>query len=142
MTVIRVDQGMAAAAAAALPDKVDKELRTRYRQLRVMLHTAGLAATYAFIASKAKDPDDSAGSADQAKLAAAYREAAEGIVSRLAGQSLLAADPEQMSARHVLEELGRMDPVQYARASAEASAFVGWLSRLADAVDQEGGADA
>jgi CRISPR type III-B/RAMP module-associated protein Cmr5 len=142
MTVIRVDQGLAAAAAAALPEKVNKELRTRYHQLRVMLHTAGLAATYAFIASKTKDPDDSAGSADQAKLAAAYRDAAVGILSRLARRGLLAADPEQMSAREVLRELGGMDPVRYARASAEAAAFVRWLSRLADAVFQEGGADA
>ena len=58
MTVHRVDQGMAVAAARSLPDNVDKELRTRYRQLRVMLHTAGLAATYAYIASKAGDGVD------------------------------------------------------------------------------------
>jgi len=142
MTVVRIDQGMAAAAAQALPGKVDKELRTRYRQLRVMLHTAGLAATYAFIASKAKDPDDSAEPAERDKLAAAYRDAGNGILSRLSGLSLLSADPEQMSARDVMRELGRMNPIQYARASAEASAFAGWLSRLADAVYQEGDADA
>lgn len=136
MTVVRIDQGMAAAAAAALPDKVNKELRTRYRQLRAMLHTAGLAATYAFIASKAKDPDDAAEPTEQARLAAAYRDAAKGIVS------CLSSDPEKMSARDVMRELGRMNPVQYARASAEASAFVGWLSRLADAVYQEGEEDA
>ena len=34
-------------------------------------------------------------------------------------------------------QLGGMDPVQYARASAEAAAFVGWLSRLADATWQD-----
>lgn len=138
MTVLRIDQGMAAAAAGALPEVVDRELRTRYRQLRVMLHTAGLAATYAFIASKAKDPDDSAGPAEQTKLAAAYQNAAKGIVSQLS----FAADPERMSARDVMRELGNMDPVRYARASAEAAAFLGWLSRLADAVYQEGDADA
>ncbi|HET9975614.1 MAG TPA: type III-B CRISPR module-associated protein Cmr5 [Streptosporangiaceae bacterium] len=133
----RIDQGMAAAAAAALPGQVDKELRTRYRQLRVMLHTAGLAATYAFIASKAKDPDEGSGAADKARLAAAYQDAAKGIVSRL-----FPANAEHMSARDVLRELGCMDPVRYARASAEASAFAGWLSRLADAVYQEGEDDA
>lgn len=142
MSVVRIDQGMAAAAAAAIPGKVDKELRTRYRQLRVMLHTAGLAATYVFIASKAKDPDDAAGPAEQAKLAAAYHDAAKGIVSRLSRQGLFPADAEHMSARDVMRELGRMDPIQYARASAEASSFVGWLSRLADAVYQESDADA
>jgi hypothetical protein len=42
-----------------------------------------------------------------------------------------------MSVREFMAELGAMDPVRYARASAEASAFVGWLSRLADAAWQE-----
>jgi CRISPR-associated protein Cmr5 len=67
--VRRVDQGMAAAAAQALPEEVDRELRTRYRQLRVMLHAAGLAATYAFIASKAKVAEEDAAGNAQGKLA-------------------------------------------------------------------------
>ena len=79
MTVHRVDQGMAVAAARSLPDNVDKELRTRYRQLRVMLHTAGLAATYAYIASKAGDGVDETTPDSADKLARAYRDAATGI---------------------------------------------------------------
>jgi CRISPR/Cas system CMR-associated protein Cmr5 small subunit len=133
VTVTRVDQGMAAAAARALePVTVNKELRTRYRQLRVMLHSAGLAATYAFIASKA-----GGGDGESAGLAGAYRAAATGIRTQLADTGLL-PDAENMTVRDVMRELGAMDPVRYARASAEAAAFAGWLSRLADAVWQEG----
>jgi CRISPR/Cas system CMR-associated protein Cmr5 small subunit len=130
MTVMRVDQGMAAAAVRALPVRVDKDLRTRYKQLRVMLHTAGLAATYAFIASKAGDPDSSG-------TEGAYRRAADGIKDRLAELGLLSGDARTMGVREVLGQLGRMDSVPYTRASAEATAFAGWLSRLADAAYQE-----
>jgi CRISPR/Cas system CMR-associated protein Cmr5 small subunit len=126
---------MAADAADALPDTVDKELRTRYRQLRVMLHTAGLAATYAFIASKAGDGDG-------AKLQLAYRAAAEKIRVQLCGAGLLTGDPVQLDVRDVIRQLGAMDPVHYARASAQAEAFTGWLSRLADASWQEAGGGA
>jgi CRISPR type III-B/RAMP module-associated protein Cmr5 len=135
VTVTRVDQGMAAAAARALQSvTVNRELRTRYRQLRVMLHSAGLAATYAFIASKA-GPDD--GDGEPAGLAGAYRAAAAGIRARLADTGLL-PDAKDITVRDVMRELGDMDPVRYAQASAEAAAFAGWLSRLADAVWQEG----
>jgi CRISPR/Cas system CMR-associated protein Cmr5 small subunit len=127
MTARRVDQGMAEAAARLLPAKVNKELRTRYRQLRIMTHTAGLAATYAFIAAKAGEKND---------LAAAYQRAGEGIRERLAGLGLLPGDTRRMTAQDMLRELGRMDPVQYARASTEVSVFTGWLARLADAMYQ------
>ena len=128
MTVARVDQGMAAAAASVIPPDVDRELRTRYRQLRVMLHSAGLAATYAYIASKA---------GDRGPLERAYRDAALGIRRRLAEAGLLNGEPRALTVREMMTQLGAMDPVQYARASTEAAAFAGWLSRLADAVWQE-----
>jgi CRISPR type III-B/RAMP module-associated protein Cmr5 len=128
MTVIRIDQGMAAAAVAALPEEVDKELRTRCKQLRVMLHSAGLAATYAFIASK----EGSSGS-----LPVAYRNVALKLRERLVALGLLTGDASTMTVRDVMTQLGSMDAVRYARASAEAAAFAGWLSRLADAAYQE-----
>jgi CRISPR/Cas system CMR-associated protein Cmr5 small subunit len=131
MTALRVDQDMAAAAAQALPDDVDRELRTRYRQLRVMLHTAGLAATYAFIAAKARDSD---GQGQRDRLATAYQKAGEAIRGRLAERNLFPGGAEPVTAREVLTALGEMSQVQYARASAEATALMGWLSRLADAV--------
>lgn len=134
MTVLRIDQDMAAAAARALPEnfEVDKELRTRYRQLRAMLRSAGLAATYAYIASKANTGPD----AD--KLAGAYAAAERAIRDRI-----FPAGARPGNAREVLAKLGEMNAVDYARASAEASAFAGWLSRLADAAWQEaGGSDA
>jgi CRISPR-associated protein Cmr5 len=130
MSVRRIDQGMALAAAQLLPDRVTKELRTRYRQLRIMTHTAGLAATYAFIAAKAGESND---------LAIAYRRAGQGIRRRLGELGLLTGDAERMSARAVLDQLGGMDPVGYARASAEATTFLGWLARLADAEWQAAG---
>lgn len=130
---------MAADAADALQDTVDKELRTRYRQLRFMLHTAGLAATYAFIASKAGGGEDDG---DSTTLRAAYRAAAEKIRVQLCGAGLLTGDPVQLDVREVMRQLGAMDPVHYARASAQAAAFTSWLSRLADASWQEAGGGA
>jgi CRISPR type III-B/RAMP module-associated protein Cmr5 len=124
----RVDQDMAAIAAVLLEDQVSRELRTRYRQLRVMFHTAGLAATYAFIAAKAGENDN---------LARAYRKVGEGIGKRLADMDLLPDSARNLDIRAILAELGDMDAVTYARASAEATALAGWLSRLADALYQD-----
>jgi CRISPR/Cas system CMR-associated protein Cmr5 small subunit len=124
--VRRIDQDMASAAAELLPAEVTQELRTRYRQLRIMLRTAGLAATYAFIAAKA---------GEGTSLAEAYRKAGQGIGDRLADAGLIQASA-QRDARAFLAALGGMSAVEYARASAEAAALAGWLSRLADAVYQ------
>jgi len=127
----RIDQNMAVAAAAALPpasrltDQEKKALRTRYRQLGAMLHTAGLAATYAFIAARS--------SAETGVLADAYLKAARGITKRLEDVGLLSRD---LDPREVLEALGRMHVVQYSRAGAETAALTRWLSRLADATYQ------
>lgn len=138
MTVQRIDQKLAVAAADALPDPVTPDLKTRYRQLRIMLHSAGLAASYAFIASAA----NKAGS-----TAEAYGLVAEGLKKRLTDLRLLTGDPDSLTHVDVLRKLGALDPVQYARASAEAAALVSWLSRLANAVPQpqqgaQGGQDA
>jgi len=135
VTARRVDQGKAAAASRALPPEINGELRTRYRQLRVMLHTAGLAATYAYIASKAKDAGGG-----QDKLAKAYEQTRAGIHLCLKEAGLL--EDGEAAARDVLARLGRMRTVEYARASAEVAAFISWLSRLADAEWQEGDARA
>lgn len=124
MSVRRVDQNMAAAAAGMLPRPVTPELRTRYRQLRVMLHTAGLAATYAFIVARAGSVSGSSG------LAPAYAQVAQGIRDRL---TLPSVDVRSLDPQQVLRHLGEMPSADYARASAEAAALLGWLSRLADA---------
>ena len=134
MSVRRVDQDMAATAAGMLrpPGELTgadkKALRTRYRQLRIMLHTAGLAATYAFVASKA---------GGSGTLERAYAEAARGIRVRLADMNVLTGSAARMDAREVLRQLGEMDGMRYARASTEATSLVSWLSRLADACYQE-----
>jgi hypothetical protein len=129
VTARRIDQDMAAAAAGMLPRPVTQELRTRYRQLRVILHNAGLAATYAFIAAKAGQ--------ETGPLARAYDEAGRGIRKRLVVQHLLEGDPAGLDAQKVLAQLGAMPGPAYARASTEAAALMSWLSRLADACYQE-----
>ena len=128
MSVERVDQGMAKLAARALPEPeaVGKELRTRYRQLQAMLHNAGLAATYAYIASKAK-------TGPKAKpLDKAYAAAERAIAERI-----FAGGDVPGSAPAVLEKLGEMSVVEYTKAGAQAAAFIGWLSRLADAARRD-----
>lgn len=133
MSTRRIDQDMARAAAAALTpaselsEQQRKTIRTRYRTLGAMLHSAGLAATYAYIAAK------SAG-ADRDPLAEAYRKTALGIRERLDHVGLL---PAHLGPQELLAELGKMNAVDYARASAEAAALTRWLSRLADATYQE-----
>jgi hypothetical protein len=124
VSVRRIDQDMAATAAGMLQRPVTKELRTRYRQLRVMLHTAGLAATYAFIVARASS---TTGSGD---LARAYSQVAHGIRDRL---TLASGNASPLDPQQVLLHLGEMKTTDYARASAETAALLGWLSRLADA---------
>lgn len=128
MSVRRVDQGMARQAAALLPEQVPDELRTRYRQLRVMIHTSGLAATYAFVAAKGR----SEGKGD---LAQAYRSVAKGIRVHLDQVGLLPGGAD-MDDRRTLAALAGLDLRDYTRAAAETTALMNWLSRLADAVHQ------
>ncbi len=123
MTAVRrVDQGMAAAAAAMLLGRISDELRTRYRRLPVMVRTAGLAATYAFLVAK---------SDEQTELGRAYAKVADGIRSHLIERRLVAAAADGNPG--VLAALAGMEPQDYARAAAEAEALAGWLSRLAEA---------
>lgn len=123
---VRVDQVMATAAAAALHTPVSQELRTRYRQLRQMLHSSGLVATYAFIAAKSNAQDE---------IAKAYGQVASILRERLAQLDLLSS--KTLEHDRVLCELGELPAERYARASVEATSLVQWLSRLADALYQE-----
>lgn len=132
MPLKRIDQKMAVAAADALPEQVTGDLRTRYRQLRIMLHSAGLAASYAYIASKAGDPEAPG-------LPGAYGKVAYALRKRLVELRLLTGQADDLGTPEVMRQLGGMDPVIYARASAEAAALVSWLSRLANAVAAENG---
>jgi hypothetical protein len=123
----RVDQQMARVAASMLPAQAahDRTLRTRYRTLRVMCHSSGLAATYAYVASKSRGGDKDP--------APAYRLVRDGVGDRLAELGLVdrshTHDP-----RAVLRRLGDLDALQYTTASAQITVLLGWLARLADAV--------
>ena len=121
--VSRIDQTMASAAAALLPPEITPELRTRYRSLHVMVRTAGLAATYAYVAAKGNDTGH---------LAEAYRSVAAGIRDHLERRGLKPATVT--GDRAMLEHLGTMELNDYARACAEVAALTHWLSRLADAL--------
>lgn len=87
-----------------------------------MLHGAGLAATYAFIAAKTTG-----------ELGESYSKVADGLRQRLISRGLLTGESAAMEPAEVLRQLGEMDSVRYNRASAEAAALLSWLSRLADA---------
>ncbi len=122
----RVDQAMAKAASRILPSTVTSRLRTRYRTLRVMCHSSGLAATYAYVASKASGDDG---------LAEAYRMVRDGIGDQLVEIRVLRG--QEHDPRTVLHELGGLDAVTYLSASTQITALLGWLARLADAVVKE-----
>lgn len=127
MSVRRADQELAATAADLLPHPVTKELRTRYRALPVMLHTSGLAATYAYVAAKANG---------DGALAEAYRKVAQGIRDRLRTRGLLGVR-EAADDRAVLRALGELPTPTYMQAAAEVTALTTWMSRLADALYQQ-----
>lgn len=130
--VRRIDQKMAAAAAGLLSPPISDQLRTRYRQLPVMVRTAGLAATYAFCASKAKD---------NGELATAYRAVTRGMREQLQNSRLL-TETQTASDHATLAALGVMSLHDYTRASAEIAELTGWLSRLAEAMHGKASAGA
>jgi CRISPR-associated protein Cmr5 len=120
VTVTRIDQHMAAAATRMLPPKVSDELRTRYRQMPVLVRTAGLAGAYAFMVSKADDKD---------AIGRAYADVVEGIRERLVSRGLATgATPTEL-----LASLAELPPSTYTYAATDVRALAGWLSRLAEA---------
>jgi CRISPR type III-B/RAMP module-associated protein Cmr5 len=123
--VQRVDQQMAGTAAGMLPERITPELRTRYRQLPVMVRTSGLAGAYAFLVAK---------SDEQTELGRAYARVAGGIRQHLTDRQLLSGTVGGNQA--VLAALASMDPRDYTRAAAETQLLAGWLSRLAEAKHQ------
>jgi CRISPR/Cas system CMR-associated protein Cmr5 small subunit len=128
----RVDQDMARRAAGMLPDPVTSQVRTRYRTLRSMAYSSGLAATYAYVASK---------SGTQSDLARAYAAVRDGLSRQLVDLDIV-TESQSSQPGAVLRALGEVDTVSYLRASAHVRALLGWSARLADAVvgdDEDGG---
>lgn len=117
----RVDHGLARAAAAALRNRVvDAELRTRLRGLPAMLQTSGLAATCAFLLSKAKVHE----SKD------AYWLTAKTLLDEAA--SAVGIQPDR-DPRSTLDTITRATARQYVIAETRAAMLALWLSRLAQA---------
>lgn len=131
----RVDQASAVIALRVLGERVTSELRTRMRQLPMRLRGSGLAATYAFVLSKA-DPQGE-------QLARSYYRLAEQIASHVANQGLLSGTGRQMDPLRFLQALGEANVHDYARVSVEVEVLAVWLSRLAEALceDQDSGDD-
>ncbi|MGH3908620.1 MAG: type III-B CRISPR module-associated protein Cmr5 [Pseudonocardiaceae bacterium] len=124
----RLDHGLARAAADALRDRdVDSELRTRMRGLPALLQTSGLAATCAFLLSKAKSHQP----------ADAYWLTAKTLLDEAAKAAGIAPDPDP---RTMLDRLSRTTGRQYVIAETRAALLALWLSRLAQAksIAQEG----
>lgn len=126
MTAVRLDQGMAAIAAGMLEETIGRDLRTRYRQLPIMLRTGGLATTYAYIIGKT----------DASTLGRAYGKVAGGIREHVNIRRLVEFRVE--SDLDLLTAFGEMSVTDYLRASAEVEALAGWLSRLSEARYQAG----
>lgn len=125
----RVDQAAAGIALRVLGEKVTAELRTRMRPLPMRLRGSGLAATYAFVLSKA-DPQGG-------QLARAYHRLAEQVASHVASQGLLSGTGRQMTPLRFLHALGEADVHDYARVSVEVEVLAVWLSRLAEALCED-----
>lgn len=117
----RVDHGLARAAADALRGRdVDPDLRTRLRGLPAMLQTSGLAATCAFLLSKAKDHERSD----------AYWLTAKTLLDEAAKAAGIDPEPDPTV---MLDALSRATGQQYVVAETRAAMLALWLSRLAQA---------
>ncbi|MFB8762226.1 type III-B CRISPR module-associated protein Cmr5 [Nocardiopsis alba] len=128
--VSRVDQAAAGIALRILGDQVNRELRTRMRQLPMRLRGSGLAATYAFVLSKADPRGD--------RLAQAYHRLAAEIAKQISEQQLLSGtSKQQMTPHEFLRALSEADVHDYARVSVEVEILAVWLSRLSEALCEE-----
>jgi len=120
---MRLDQDLARKAAVELlRGKVDGELRTRMRSLPIMIQTSGLAATAAFLLSRAKID----GNNDP------YWRTAELILvdaATTAGIQVVAGEPKKS-----LAAVANASPAQYVLAETRARLLAIWLSRLAQAL--------
>ncbi|MDT0326988.1 type III-B CRISPR module-associated protein Cmr5 [Nocardiopsis lambiniae] len=128
-SVQRLDQELSGLALKILGRRVSKDLRTRMRQLPSRLRGGGLAATYAFVLSKA-DPNPAK------ELGYAYHQLAVKIAEHVCHRRLLGGNGTVLPPKRFLEALSSATPAQYARACAEVDALATWLSRLADALHE------
>ncbi|MGH8922698.1 MAG: type III-B CRISPR module-associated protein Cmr5 [Actinomycetes bacterium] len=121
----RVDHQLARAAADALRGQsMDPELRTRLRGLPAMLQTSGLAATCAFLLSRAKEQKEQKRSDPYWRTAKTLLDEA----ARAVGVTPATDDP-----RATLDKLTQVTAQQYVLAETRAAMLALWLSRLAQA---------
>ncbi|MGQ0841587.1 type III-B CRISPR module-associated protein Cmr5 [Actinokineospora sp.] len=118
----RVDRGLAVAAADALPDQVDNELRSTLRALPVMIHTSGLAAACAYLLSRVKVQQDS----DR------YFRTTRAVLAD-AAEFVQLKDREGRKPLELLNELVKLRDQDYIAAERRATVFAGWLARIATA---------
>lgn len=119
----RVDRGLAVAAAEALPATIEGDYLTVLKGLPVLVQTSGLAATAAYLLSRAGAPPAD-GSEDKGKR---YREAATALLADAAEFVGLAGDGAPVP---LLDAVSRLDESRYRIAERRARAFAVWLARL------------
>jgi len=129
-SVSRIDQAAAGIAFRILGDHVNQDLRTRMRQLPLRLRGSGLASTYSFILSKADPRGDS--------LAQAYHRLAAKVAEHVAERHLLSGTSRKMTPNEFLRALSKANVHDYARVTIEVEILSVWLSRLAEALHEEG----
>ena len=125
--VQRLDQELSGIALDVVGERVGRDLRTRMRQLPSRLRGGGLAATYAFVLSKA-DPNPAK------ELGSAYHRLAVKIAEHVCDRRLLGGNGTILPPARFLAALSEATPAQYARASAAGDACAITLSRLAHAL--------
>lgn len=117
--VDRLDHRLAAKAAEVVPVEVSDELRTRLAGLPAMIMTSGLAATGAFLLSRAESRETSP-----------YYTTATALLDDAA---TLAKIPIGADTKATLDNIARTSGHQYLIAEARARMFASWLSRIANA---------
>jgi len=120
--LMRLDQELARKAAELLGDTVKPDLRARMRSLPVMIQTSGLAATVAFLLSRAKGDDRENRDWKTAELILSDAAATAGI-------QITAGMPKSS-----LKTVADATPAKYVLAETRAIQLAIWLSRLADAL--------
>src|SRR5699024_201617 len=100
------------------------------RQLPLRLRGSGLASTYSFILSKADPRGDS--------LAQAYHRLAAKVAEHVAERHLLSGTSRKMTPNEFLRALSKANVHDYARVTIEVEILSVWLSRLAEALHEEG----
>ncbi len=123
----RRDQGLAVIAAKVVMkiSPFTKDVRTRLVQLPTLLHRNGLAATLAFVSSKAEGQDT---------LSQAYEHVRDLLIERIQQSRVTGAEGfRSLTDTASIEWLKDLPAKDYGRLTAEVADAVLWVKRLSEA---------